>query len=77
MLPFVHMGRVAPWTVRTLIVLVTLIGCGPEVDLKEVPRDRTFIVMNGGPNQYPLFDNQNPYIPGSDQGFHLGTLPAV
>ena len=35
------------------------------------------ILMNGGPNQYSLFDNQNPYIPGSDQGFHMGTLPAV
>ena len=77
MLPLVQMGRVAPWTVRALIVLAAIIGCGPEVALKEVPRDRTFIVMNGGPNQYPLFDNQNPYIPGSDQGFHLGTLPAV
>ena len=35
------------------------------------------ILMNGGPNQYALFDNQNPYIPGSDQGFHMGTLPAI
>ena len=33
--------------------------------------------MNGGPNQYSLFDNQNPYIPGSDQGYHMGTLPAA
>ena len=46
-------------------------------DLPEVPRNRTLIVMNGGPNQYALFDNQNPYIPGSDQGFHMGTLPAT
>jgi len=46
-------------------------------DLPEVPRNRTLIIMNGGPNQYALFDNQNPYIPGSDQGFHMGTLPAT
>ncbi|GIV77879.1 ABC transporter substrate-binding protein [Litorilinea aerophila] len=46
-------------------------------ELREVPRERTLIIMNGGPNQYTLFDNQNPYIPGSDQGFHMGTLPAV
>lgn len=48
-----------------------------DVDLPEVPRERTLIVMNGGPNQYTLFNNQNPYIPGSDQGFHMGTLPAT
>ena len=54
-----------------------LASCGPAVVLDDVPRDRTMILMNGGPNQYSLFDNQNPYIPGSDQGFHMGTLPAV
>jgi peptide/nickel transport system substrate-binding protein len=48
-----------------------------EAELPEVPRERTLIIMNGGPNQYTLFDNQNPYVPGSDQGFHMGTLPAV
>ena len=46
-------------------------------DLPEVPRDRTLIVMAGGPNQYTLFNNHNPYIPGSDAGWHLGTEPAV
>ena len=46
-------------------------------DLPEVPRERTLIIMAGQMNQYTLFDNQNPYIPGSDQGFHTGTLPAV
>ena len=46
-------------------------------ELKEVPRERTMIVMAGGPNQYTLFDNQNPYIPGSDQGWHMGTLAAM
>ena len=48
-----------------------------EGELREVPRNRTLIIMNGGPNQYALFDNQNPYIPGSDAGFHMGTLPAT
>ncbi len=48
-----------------------------EAELAEVPRERTLIIMNGGPNQYTLFDNQNPYTPGSNQGFHMGTLPAV
>jgi peptide/nickel transport system substrate-binding protein len=49
----------------------------PAAELKEVSRNRTLIIMNGGPNQYTLFDNHNPYIPGSDQGFHMGTLPAM
>ena len=66
--------RVSRWLV---LALAAALGCGPEVHLKDVPRDRTLIVMNGGPNQYPLFNNQNPYIPGSDQGYHLGTLPAM
>lgn len=57
--------------------IVTSSGCGPTVELPFVHRDRTLIVMNGGPNQYSLFNNQNPYIPGSDQGYHLGTLPAM
>ena len=68
------MGRSTRWLVLALAVAL---GCGPEVHLKDIPRDRTLILMNGGPNQYALFNNQNPYIPGSDQGFHLGTLPAV
>ena len=59
------------------LLIAVLAGCGPGVVLEDVPRDRTLIVMNGGPSQYPLFDNQNPYIPGSDQGYHLGTLPAM
>ena len=66
--------RVLRWLVLALAVAL---GCGPEVHLEDIPRDRTLILMNGGPNQYALFDNQNPYIPGSDQGFHFGTLPAV
>lgn len=71
------------WMPRRLAItvaccaLATLSACGPDVELPEVSRDRTLIVMNGGPNQYALFNNQNPYIPGSDQGYHLGTLPAV
>ena len=60
-----------------LAACAILASCGPAVVLDEVPRDRTMILMNGGPNQYSLFDNQNPYIPGSDQGYHMGTLPAV
>ncbi len=48
-----------------------------EPDLPEVPRNRTLIIMAGGPNQYALFNNNNPFIPGSDQGFHTGTLPAI
>ena len=59
------------------LLVAVLAGCGPEVVLDDIPRDRTLILMNGGPNQYPLFDNHNPYIPGSDQGFHMGTLPAM
>ena len=43
----------------------------------EVPRNRTLIIMAGGPNTYALWNNQNPYIPGSDAGFHTGTLPAI
>lgn len=46
-------------------------------ELREVPRERTLIIMAGGPNQYTLFNNHNPYIPGSDAGFHTGTLPAT
>jgi len=46
-------------------------------ELPEVPRDRTLVVMAGGPNTYAQFDNQNPFIPGSDQAFHTGTLPAM
>jgi peptide/nickel transport system substrate-binding protein len=44
-------------------------------ELKEVPRNRTLIIMNGG-KPYTVYDNQNPYIPGQDAGFHMGTLPA-
>ncbi|MCY3762396.1 MAG: ABC transporter substrate-binding protein [Gemmatimonadetes bacterium] len=57
-----------------------LSACGGPADsppLREVPRERTLVVMNGGPHQYSLYDNHNPYLPGSDQGFHFGTLPAV
>ncbi len=50
---------------------------GDAASLPEVPRERTLIIMAGGPNQYTLFDNHNPYIPGSDAGFHTGTLPAT
>jgi peptide/nickel transport system substrate-binding protein len=46
-------------------------------ELPEVPRNRTLIVMNGGPNQYALFNNQNPYSASQGEGFHMGTLPAV
>jgi len=46
-------------------------------ELPDVSRDRTLVVMAGGPNQYAQFDNQNPFIPGSDQAFHTGTLPAM
>lgn len=45
--------------------------------ITEVAREKTLIVMAGGPNQYAQFDNQNPFIPGSDQAFHTGTLPAM
>lgn len=45
--------------------------------LPDVPRNRTLIIMAGGPNTYALWNNQNPYIPGSDAGFHTGTLPAT
>ena len=60
--------------------VLSLSACGRSPDsppLREVPRDRTLVVMNGGPHQYSLYDNHNPYVPGSDQGFHFGTLPAV
>ena len=63
------------WLVLALVV--GLSACSPEIQLEDIPRDRTLILMNGGPNQYALFDNQNPYIPGSDQGFHFGTLQAI
>ena len=71
------LGEASKASAWLVLALAAVLGCGPEVHLKDIPRDRTLIVMNGGPNQYALFDNQNPYIPGSDQGFHLGTLPAV
>ena len=45
--------------------------------LPEVPREKTLYVMQGGPNQYAQFDSQNPFTPGSDQAFHVGTLPAM
>ena len=57
------------------LLVAVLASCGPDVVLEDVPRDRTLIVMHGGWVQYSLFDNQNPYIPGSE--FHIGTLPAV
>ena len=59
------------------LLVAVLASCGPDVALEDVPRDRTLMVMYGGSGQYSLFDNHNPYIPGSDQGFHLGTLPAM
>ena len=46
-------------------------------ELPEVPRNRTLIIMNGGPNQYALFNNQNPFSASQGEGFHMGTLPAV
>jgi peptide/nickel transport system substrate-binding protein len=45
-------------------------------DLPEVPRNRTLILMSGPVGGHTLFNNHNPYIPGSDEGFHTGTLPA-
>ncbi len=71
------MNRANAATIFALASALTLGACGEAVELPEVHRDRTLIIMNGGPNQYALFDNQNPYIPGSDQGYHLGTLPAM
>ena len=50
---------------------------GDMADLPEVPREQTLIIMAGGPQTYALWNNQNPYIPGSDAGFHTGTLPAT
>ena len=67
--------RVFRWLALALVVALS--ACSPEIQLQDIPRDRTLILMNGGPNQYALFDNQNPYIPGSDQGFHFGTLQAI
>ena len=32
--------------------------------------------MAGEQVQYTMHENQNPYIPNSSQGFHMGTLPA-
>jgi peptide/nickel transport system substrate-binding protein len=40
--------------------------------LREVPRDRTLIVMAGGPNQYTLWNNYHPYIPGSGESWFGG-----
>lgn len=45
-------------------------------ELKEVPRNRTLVVMAGDQVQYTMHENQNPYVPGSAAGFHHGTLPA-
>lgn len=45
-------------------------------ELKEVPRNRTLIVMGGERNQMTMHDNQNPWIPGQTDGFHTGTMPA-
>ncbi|MCC6458414.1 MAG: hypothetical protein IT328_25920, partial [Caldilineaceae bacterium] len=46
-------------------------------DLPEVPRNRTLIIMAGGPNQYALFNNQNPFTSSQGDAFHMGTLPAT
>jgi peptide/nickel transport system substrate-binding protein len=46
-------------------------------DLPEVPRERTLIIMAGGPNQYALFNNQNPFVASQGDAFHTGTLPAT
>jgi peptide/nickel transport system substrate-binding protein len=45
-------------------------------ELKEVPRNRTLIVMGAEAKPGTMYNNQNPYIPGSTAGFHTGTLPA-
>ena len=68
------------WSLPPATLAIALLACGPAAEttqLREVPRERTLIVMNGGPHQYALYNNHNPYIAGSDQGFHYGTLPAV
>ena len=49
----------------------------PAADLPEVPRNRTLIIMAGGPNTYALYNNQNPFIPSQGGAFHEGTLPAT
>ena len=78
MLRLIFRGVPCPRFFRWLLLLVVpLSACGPEIHLRDIPRERTLILMNGGPNQYALFNNQNPYIPGSDQGFHFGTLQAI
>jgi len=49
----------------------------PAADLPEVPRNRTLIIMAGGPNTYALYNNQNPFVPSQGGAFHEGTLPAT
>ncbi len=50
---------------------------GNAADLPEVPRNRTLIIMAGGPNTYALYNNQNPFVPSQGDAFHTGTLPAT
>ena len=64
------------------LLLVTLLSAcdWQAADLTSVPRDKTLIVMNGGPYQYSLFNNHTPYVVGSDQGFgwpRIGTTTTI
>jgi peptide/nickel transport system substrate-binding protein len=49
----------------------------PAADLPEVPRERTLIIMAGGPATYAGYNNQNPFVPSQGGAFHYGTLPAT
>jgi peptide/nickel transport system substrate-binding protein len=55
----------------------TSAGSGDMSNLPEVPRNRTLIIMAGPNGQYPLFNNQNPFVASQGDAFHQGTLPAT
>ncbi|CAN5813018.1 ABC transporter substrate-binding protein [soil metagenome] len=68
----------APTTTETAATAApAAAGAADTAQLPEVPREKTLYVMAGGPNQYDQFDNQNPFTPSQDKGFHTGTLPAM
>jgi len=52
-------------------------GGGDMSNLPDVPRNRTLIIMAGPNGQYPLFNNQNPFVASQGDAFHEGTLPAT
>ena len=64
------------------VAMLAFVACAlPSVaaeSLKQVPRERTLIVMQGGENgQNPEFASFNLYVTGSQAGWHTGSLQTM